>query len=169
MATNSSISWCHDTINPWIGCQKIATGCKNCYAANTPPAKFARSKNVETFGPADTTSRKRFKHWEKKLRSFERMAKKAGERYQIVFNGSTCDIFEDNPQVDDWRDEYLNLLPEYTFNLIQLLLTKRPGNVARNVPVDWLRDWPEGIAIGTSVSVQEDVDKFIPELLSVPA
>ncbi|HEY9867187.1 MAG TPA: DUF5131 family protein, partial [Candidatus Obscuribacterales bacterium] len=32
----TTISWCDETINPTVGCSRVAgsPGCKNCYAAN---------------------------------------------------------------------------------------------------------------------------------------
>ena len=32
MAENTSIAWADHTFNPWRGCQKVAEGCRNCYA-----------------------------------------------------------------------------------------------------------------------------------------
>jgi protein gp37 len=33
MGENSSVSWTAHSFNAWIGCEKIAPGCTNCYAA----------------------------------------------------------------------------------------------------------------------------------------
>lgn len=33
MGEQTKIEWCDHTFNPWIGCEKIAPGCKHCYAA----------------------------------------------------------------------------------------------------------------------------------------
>ena len=32
MGEHTGIAWCHHTLNPWIGCTKVDTLCKNCYA-----------------------------------------------------------------------------------------------------------------------------------------
>ena len=32
MGKNSKIEWCDNTLNPWIGCQKVSPGCDHCYA-----------------------------------------------------------------------------------------------------------------------------------------
>ena len=32
MAENSKIEWTDHSFNPWRGCQKVSSGCKNCYA-----------------------------------------------------------------------------------------------------------------------------------------
>lgn len=33
MAENTEIAWCDHTFSPWHGCEKISPGCANCYAA----------------------------------------------------------------------------------------------------------------------------------------
>jgi protein gp37 len=84
---------------------------------------------------------------------------------QRVFCGSLCDVFEDRPEIGDWRLELFDLI-ESTPNLDWLLLTKRPENVRAMVP--WER-YPENVWIGTSVEDQKAADKRIPELLQIPA
>ena len=32
MVTETKIPWAHYTFNPWMGCQKVGSGCENCYA-----------------------------------------------------------------------------------------------------------------------------------------
>ena len=32
MGENSKIEWTDYTFNPWIGCQRVSTGCDHCYA-----------------------------------------------------------------------------------------------------------------------------------------
>jgi protein gp37 len=56
-----------------------------------------------------------------------------------------------------------------TIHLDWQLLTKRPENVLRMVPDEWLRDWPAHVWLGTSVEDQDAADKRIPELLKIPA
>lgn len=43
MAEKTNIEWCDHTFNPWRGCSKVNTGCKNCYAdrnAHRMPGTF---------------------------------------------------------------------------------------------------------------------------------
>lgn len=40
MSELTNIAWCDSTWNPWVGCEKVSLGCKNCYA----------EKLVERFG-----------------------------------------------------------------------------------------------------------------------
>lgn len=30
--SKTKIEWCHETINPIVGCSKVSEGCQNCYA-----------------------------------------------------------------------------------------------------------------------------------------
>lgn len=32
MSEQTTIQWCDSTWNPWVGCEKVSEGCKNCYA-----------------------------------------------------------------------------------------------------------------------------------------
>ncbi len=32
MSEKTTIQWCDSTWNPWVGCEKVSEGCKNCYA-----------------------------------------------------------------------------------------------------------------------------------------
>jgi protein gp37 len=50
-----------------------------------------------------------------------------------------------------------------------MLLTKRPANVRRLVPPDWLEEWPKRLWIGTSVETQAWARIRIPLLRKVPA
>lgn len=33
MSQGTKIKWCRDTINPWVGCQRVSPACDHCYAA----------------------------------------------------------------------------------------------------------------------------------------
>lgn len=60
-------------------------------------------------------------------------------------------------------------LIEKTPELDYLLLTKRPENIARMVPEEWLETPRPNVWYGTSIACQEDADRDIPILLQVPA
>jgi len=173
MGENSKIEWCDHTFNPWVGCSKVSTGCKNCYAENMMDKRFGRVQ----WGVSGTRSRTSAANWEKPL-SWNRKAKEEGTRPR-VFCGSLCDIFEDRPELVEWRRDLLSLIVD-TPNLDWLLLTKRPENVNRMINEvcglversQWFGEWlniNKHIWIGTSVENQETADKRIPELLKIPA
>lgn len=45
MGEKTLISWCDATWNPWLGCDKVSPGCKNCYIVNTPPLRIRGMKH----------------------------------------------------------------------------------------------------------------------------
>lgn len=45
MGTDSKIAWTHHTFNHWIGCEKIAPECANCYAA-----EYAERYGIDVWG-----------------------------------------------------------------------------------------------------------------------
>ena len=41
----TKIGWTEETWNPATGCDKVSTGCKNCYAENVAKSLWKRFKN----------------------------------------------------------------------------------------------------------------------------
>ncbi len=87
---------------------------------------------------------------------------------QRVFCSSLSDVFEDNPQLVEWRKELFTTI-EACRNLDWLLLTKRPENVLSMVPESWLTQWPKHVKMGTTCENQQMANERIPILLNVPA
>lgn len=190
MGENTKISWCDATFNPWIGCTKISAGCANCYALDLMETRYKRVK----WGPQGTRQRTGAANWRKPLQWNKQAWEECAEcgwrgphhethdfcpncdgedlrpTRQRVFCASLADVFEDNPQLIEWRADLLALI-EKTPNLDWLLLTKRPENVNDMVPAKWrtVGRWPRHVWIGTSVENQETADKRIPQLQRVPA
>lgn len=130
MGQQTNIPWVDSTFNPWIGCTKVSPGCANCYAEKSLPARF---RNIK-WGPGEERVRTSADNWET-LKRWDRMNKKSGTRSTILC-ASLCDVFEDNPQVEEWREELFRLA-EQTPNLDLLFLTKRPENVEWMLPDRW--------------------------------
>jgi protein gp37 len=117
------------------------------------------------------------KYWQQPLK-WNEQARKTGRRLK-VFCGSACDIGEDNPEVEMWREELFELI-FITPYLDWLLLTKRIGNIldlmdimcfpTSGCPMFSVGDnlWPN-VWIGTSVENQKMADLRIPQLLDIPA
>lgn len=151
------------TWNPWIGCTKVSPGCQFCYAEEM----MARRWGKVQWGLQGERKRTSEDNWDK-LRQWNRKAREAGRRAQ-VFVASLADVFEDNPQVADWREYFLNRMLLFQ-HLNFLLLTKRPENIPGMVLPGWMDEiWPANVWVGTSVENQEYADKRIPALLEVPA
>lgn len=164
MGENSNIEWTHHTLNAWIGCTKVGPGCDNCYAA----AWDARGlQGQETrWGAHATRTRTATANWRKPL-AWDSAAAKAGERHR-VFCSSLADVFDNHPSIlPEWRADLWALI-RVTPNLDWMLLTKRPGNIAKMLPPDWGDGYPN-VWLGCTVVNQEEADRDVPKLLAVPA
>lgn len=154
------------TFNPWLGCTKVSDGCKHCYAESLMDHRYGKVK----WGPTGQRQRTSAANWRKPLQ-WNRQAEaqvSAGGRRPRVFCASLADVFEDNLQLVEWRDELFTMI-EKTPYLDWLLLTKRPHRIMEDVPAAWRRWFPDNVWLGTSIENQEAADQRIPELLSVPA
>lgn len=85
-----------------------------------------------------------------------------------MFCASLADVFDgESPEIlDRWRTDLWQLITD-TPQLDWLLLTKRPGNVARMVP--WGDRWPANVWIGTSVENAFWAERRLPILSRLPA
>lgn len=185
----AKIQWCDYSMNPWIGCQKVAPGCKHCYAES-----FWDRFGVKGF--RRRTSDSTWKH----VKQWNRDAAKNGHRPR-VFCASLADVFEDyQGEIRDHRGNRLYVEPhmpmtmadvrrdlfaliDETPDLDWLLLTKRPENIRDLWPKkntsqtdEWCNKhldnagrnrwfYRDNVWIGTSVSEQHTADRNIPELL----
>lgn len=184
MGENSGIQWTTHTFNPWEGCQRVSPGCQHCYA-ETRNRRFAGDDSSKVlWGPTAPRRRTSPANWKKPL-AWNRAAEAAGERHR-VFCASLADVFERQPQLDEWRLDLFELIRQ-TPHLDWLLLTKRPEAVLpilervrqliqTSTPLDtWLANWriysrpPANVWLGTTVEDQQRADERIPALLEVPA
>jgi protein gp37 len=163
MGERTAISWTDDTFNPWWGCHKVSPGCDHCYAET-----WSKRVGQRIWGPPRTTTRRLFgpAHWEEPLR-WHRAATATGVRRR-VFCASMADVFEVHPQLLPEREKLWRLI-EATPMLIWLLLTKRPEQIARMLPDDWLEAPRQNVWLGASAETQHWADLRIPRLLDVPA
>lgn len=173
MAENSKIEWCDHTWNPWLGCTKVSPACDHCYAED-----WAKRFN----GPAWGKERRRTSaaNWKQPLKWNRQAAAFRAQhgRAPMVFCASLADVF-DNQVPEEWRRDLWEMIAA-TPDLIWLLLTKRPQNIARMLPdlpglptfepnsPFWGTGWPN-VWLGTTVENQAEADRRIPHLLSVPA
>lgn len=150
MSTNSGIQWTTHTFNPWWGCEKVAQGCKNCYAEGVATRFYGR----KVWGPASKTERKiaSEKVWHDPQR-WNRAAEKAGVRAQ-VFCLSMGDCLEDHPMLVEPRKRLVGVI-ESTPWLDWQLLTKRPENADM---LGWGTAWPENVWFGASAANQAEYE-----------
>lgn len=178
MGENSKIAWTHHTFSPWVGCQRVSPGCVHCYAetydkrvGGVPKKQRADPNVAETrWGPNGRRTRTSVSNWKQPLK-WDAAAKAAGERHR-VFCSSLADVFEDRPELVQWRAELFELIAT-TPHLDWLLLTKRPENIVRLWPTAEYHGpdakvWPH-VWLGTTVEDQQRANERIRALLSVPA
>ncbi|MFM0432313.1 phage Gp37/Gp68 family protein [Paraburkholderia aspalathi] len=188
MSENSSIEWTDNTFNPFIGCTKVSPGCDNCYAEQMMDTRLHRVR----WGAGQPRVRTSAANWREPLRWNARHAEFFARhgRCERVFCASLADVFDNEVPVA-WRVDLLDLIRR-TPRLDWLVLTKRVGNVMRmlqevhdeglRTPVtdddratkQWLRAWLDGsppvnVWLGATIVNQEEANRDIPKLLSVPA
>ncbi len=173
MAENTEIAWATHTFNPWRGCVEVSEGCENCYArewAKRNPAVLGRWGLPAAGGTRQIASDAQ---WREPMR-WNRRALESGVP-ERVFCASLADVFEDLPELFDPRARLWTLI-RATPALRWLLLTKRPQNIRRFLPGDFIgrTNWEPPSAFrhvwfGATVENQERAYERIPQLLMVPA
>lgn len=159
MGKDSSIEWTDHTFNPWWGCARVSPGCENCYAET-----WAKRVGEKIWGPKQSRRLFGAKHWSEPLKW--NVDAESEQRRKRVFCASMADVFEARKDLDPWRERLWTLIGDTPW-LDWLLLTKRPGNIAAQIP--WTKDWPMNVWLGTTVENQECADERLPILLQFPA
>jgi protein gp37 len=149
----------HHTFNPWWGCTRVSAGCDHCYAEGIDEraggGHWGKGAPRRTFGE---------KYWSGPL-AWERRAAASGAR-QRVLCASMADVFD--AEAPPGVLAQLWQLVRRTPHLDWLLLTKRPGRIARSLPADWDGGYANAW-LGVSVEDQETAAQRIPLLLAAPA
>lgn len=167
MAETTKIEWADSTFSPWTGCQKVSSGCDNCYAE-----AWANRSGIVKWGPHATRRRTsptlwaKPRQWQANAAAFQR---RHGHR-QRVFCASLADIF-DNKAPPGARCDLFTLIRS-TPDLDWLILTKRPENITRFLPDDWGADWGTGypnVWLGTTTEDEKHYRMRWPVLAAIPA
>lgn len=160
MASKTAIEWTEVTWNPTTGCDRISSGCDNCYALKLAKrlkamgaAKYQADGDPRTSGPgfALTTHP-------------ETLDEPYGWRApRTVFVNSMSDLFHAKVPVSFIREvfEVIADTPQHTYQV----LTKRSSRLRKLA--DRL-DWPANLWMGVSVE-SADVVYRIDDLRQVPA
>ena len=173
MAENSKIEWTNHTANLWWGCTKVHDGCDNCYALST-----ARRWGNDIWGN-NKPRRKIISVWND-LAKYQKEAANRGEIHR-VFVGSMMDIFEKpmplvnhkgqpypaGENTGHLRDKFFNEIVPKSPNLIFLLLTKRPSNINKYIPLSWIENPPKNVMFGTSPVNQKTAKGLIVQLSKI--
>lgn len=167
MAETTGISWCHATLNFWVGCTKVSTGeqgaCEFCYA-ETWAKRWPAYRDTWGVGAA----RKLFQHLRSKALKLERLAVDqlaAGGGPFFCFSNSLSDIF-DNEVPIEWLTEAFAIMrtaPNVTF----LLLTKRGPNILKRT--EQAGGLPPNAGLGITIVTQPEADRDLPHLLMAAA
>jgi protein gp37 len=168
MAKQSKIEWTDSTFNPWVGCTKVAraggapSACDYCYAE-----KWAKRSGQVEWGnhPRRRTTES---YWRAPLawNSRARLFQAAHRRRQRVFCASLADVFDN--QVDaSWRSDLFKLIRECD-QLDWQLLTKRPQNIPKMLPLDWNDGYPN-VWLGTTTEDARVYKQRAFHLFKVPA
>ncbi len=168
MAENTKIEWATHTFNPWVGCTRISPACDHCYAAGW--AKRTGQSHLWEGERRRTTA----SNWQQP-RKWDRAAEAAGRRDR-VFCASLADVF-DNQVPNEWRHDLWQIVARAR-HLDWMMLTKRPQNIAKMLPVldsrlpgylPWNERWPwRNVWLGTTVEDRARL-RNIDHLRAVPA
>lgn len=158
----SKIPWTEDSINPVVGCSKTSPGCQNCYAEGMAKRLICmgQEKYFGVVDPKGWTGRTSFD-----ISTMDKCIKK--KKPTIYFVCSMGDLFHSSVPFN-WISKVFSITqkcPQHTF----LILTKRPATMWRyfqhiGITYPYLNVW-----LGVTTENQEQADKRIPILLSIPA
>lgn len=161
MAEKTGIAWTDSTKNFWIGCTKVGPGCDNCYA-EAGDKRFYGGVHWGAGSPRLPVSEK---SWNEPY-AWNRKAEASGVRRK-VFCASQSDVF-DNEVPAEWRERMWKIIRETPW-LDWQLVTKRVSNIAKMLPPDWGATGYPNVWLIITVVTQDEADRDIPKLLSVPA
>ncbi|MGK5554685.1 DUF5131 family protein [Actinomadura kijaniata] len=160
MADRSSIEWTQATWNPTTGCDRISTGCDNCYALSLAKrlkamgvAKYQRDGDPRTSGPGfDLTT-----HSDSLSTPYRWRAPR------LVFVNSMSDLFHARVPRSFIRQVFdvMADTPQHTYQI----LTKRSRRlrlIADELP------WPSNVWMGVSVENSQALTR-VDDLRATPA
>jgi protein gp37 len=159
MGESTNIAWTDHTFNPWMGCERVSEGCRNCYAEQFVTGRMG----IPVWGK--TAPRYVTKTPWREVLTWNRKASESGIRKR-VFCASLCDIFEDHPTANETRPLVWDLIRECTA-LDWQILTKRSHRIASCLPADWDEGWPH-VWLGVSVEDMR-VACRVDDLREIPA
>ncbi|HRF70595.1 MAG TPA: DUF5131 family protein [Candidatus Pelethenecus sp.] len=139
--------------NPWHGCKKISSGCKNCFVKYLDKVRACSNDEIYKV-------KTKFRYPLKKNRSSQYVIP-SGTQVGTCF---TSDFFIE--EADEWRQEAWEMI-SIRKDLEFLIPTKRIERFHQSLPTDWKDGYPN-VFICVSVENQEMADYRIPMLLDLP-
>jgi len=192
---STKIEWCEETWNPIIGCSKISSGCKNCYAERMAGRLANIQSQVINYGQvvewkeSEKGSDYPMSKWNGKTHFVESALEKPfkWKKPRRIFVCSMGDLFHESVPFE-WIERVWKIMAMCTQHTF-LVLTKRPeriipffkyvGNRVKKSdldsvptqsenPFDYINTLPN-VWIGVTAENQKMADKRIPIFLKVPA
>lgn len=160
MSDRSAIEWTEATWNPTTGCDRVSSGCDNCYALALAKrlkamgaAKYQADGDPRTSGPGFALT----------LHPETLLVPYAWKSPRTVFVNSMSDLFHAKVPLDFVRRVFAVMAdtPQHTYQV----LTKRARRLRR--VADRL-EWPENVWMGVSVESSAELDR-VDDLRDVPA
>jgi protein gp37 len=160
MGDRSAIEWTEATWNPTTGCDRVSTGCDNCYALTLAKRlkamgqpRYQNDGDPRTSGPGFGVT----------LHADSLLLPMTWKRPRVVFVNSMSDLFHAKVPLSFVRQvfEVMASTPQHTYQL----LTKRAHRMRKLSPQ---LDWPSNVWVGTSVENSAVVDR-LDDLRGVPA
>jgi protein gp37 len=135
--------------------------CDHCYAEG-----WAKRTGKDIWGARKPREIGTDSYWREPFK-WNKEAAAAGERRR-VFCSSLSDVFEGRKDLDPHRERLWKLM-EATPSLDWLLLTKRPQNIRRMVPAEWLTKPRQNVWYGTTAETQKWLDIRAEFFVDLPA
>ena len=160
MAEHSLIAWTDHSFAPWFGCTKQSPACDACYAEDWTVHRFHKAD----WGPHAPRVRSAPSTWKQPL-TWQHKAARDGVRRR-VFVSHLSDVFDNHPTIAAETRSALWGLIAKTPDLIWMVLTKRPQNIAKMLPAGW--PWPN-VWLGVTGENQEWYDARVAIRRTMPA
>jgi len=142
-----SVTW-----NPWHGCKKISTGCKNCYVYRIDGRHDKDSSLV------------------RKTLNFDLpVKKKRNGAYKIPLHEDIYACFSSDfflEDADPWRPQAWAMIKERQ-DCSFFIITKRIHRFTVGLPADWGEGY-ENVTIGSTVENQDRADYRLPIFIAAP-
>ena len=133
--------------NPWHGCTRCSTGCKNCYVYRRD-AEFGKDASIVKKTASFNLPLKKDRHGNYKLKPED----------GTVMTCFTSDFF--HPDADPWRPEAWQMM-KIRSDLHFYFITKRPQRFHEGLPEDW-GDGYDNVHICCTCENQYEADTRLP-------
>lgn len=140
--------------NPWHGCKKYSSGCKNCYVYRRDSA-FGKDSSIVN----------RTADFELPLKKTRDKQYKLSKKDGLVYTCMTSDFFID--EADEWRDRIWEII-KIRIDLEFVIITKRTDRISICLPKDWENGY-DNVTLVCTCENQCETDKRLPIFLELPA